>query len=130
MNSYFRVNPDGSVAGISDSDEATAKMNLAEGQYLRPFDPAVDVTQDRWDGKAWVRAGARSRPEDDPDFMRRSGYPDLREQVGALMKVVPALLSGDPVSAADRAEFDAIVTRILGVKAEHPKTATNADPAL
>lgn len=130
MSSYFRVNPDGSVAGISDSDEATAKMNLSGGQYLRPFDPAVDVIRDRWDGMAWVRATARARPEDDPDFMRRSGFPEVREQIGALIKVVSALLSGEPVAAADRAEFDAIVARIQAVKAEHPKTTANADPAL
>jgi len=120
MNSYFRMNPDGAVAGISDSDEATAKMNLAGGQYLLPFDPAVDVTRDRWDGEAWIRTAPRARPEDDPDFMRRSGYPDLREQVGSIMKILAGVLDG-AVPADAEAEFRSIAARIQQVKAENPK---------
>lgn len=122
--SWFRMNAGGRVAGISQSDQKTAEMNLTEGQYLLPFDPSVNPKTDTYDEveEQWVRgAVALPRLEDDYRFMRGTGYPGLPEQVGVLMKIAVYALSGEPVPQGVRDEFETINGKITEVKADHPK---------
>lgn len=122
MAKWFMVNADGLVVSIlGRASVAEAEAQLKPGCRLEPFDPAVDPRRARLTGEGWV-----TPPPADPayDVMRRTGY-DVGAQVGALMKIVEALLA-DPVLAARippaaRAEFDALVARNAALKAAHPK---------
>jgi hypothetical protein len=124
--SWFRLDPDGNVVGLAEGDRVLAEMNLGAGEYLMPADPAVNPRRDRWAGERWVTRAAAPRPEDDHQIMRRTGFPTLGEQIGVLMKIAAALVSGEPVDAATRAEFDALIAQIAAVKAAHPKPKTPA----
>lgn len=107
MSRWLRIDQNGRVTGVTEGDRATAELNCRPGEMVKPCEGLSVVNH--------------TRPEDDPFFMRRTGYPDLAEQVGALMKVVPALLAGESVDVAARAELLAIVDRIATTKAMHPK---------
>lgn len=125
--SWFRMNASGRVDGIAESARADAEMNVAPGQYLLPYDPAVNPWTDIWDVDAerWIH-GAEPLPrlEDDPLYMRHTGYPGLPPQVGVLMKIAAAVLSGDPVTPEVRTEFAALAGEIAAVKTAHPKPKT------
>lgn len=123
--SWFRMNAAGRVDGLAQSSRSDAEMNLAPGQYLLPHDPAVNPKTDIYDKKRqkWQRDKTLlPRPEDDYRFMRGTGYPSAEEQVGVLMKIMAALLSGEPVSAEVKSEFAAIADKIAAIKAAHPKS--------
>lgn len=121
---WFRVRTDdGCIVGICEMSEQDAVRNLPRGQLLVPHDPAVPLHH-RWQNAEWIDAGLRAGPEADFRFMRRSGY-DVGAQVGALMKIVEALLSKPDLAAAlpenVRAEFTALAAHNAAIKAAHPK---------
>jgi len=121
---WFRVMADdGRIVGISEMSEGDAIRNLPRGQLLIPHDPAVPLHH-QWRGGQWVEIAAFEDRAGDYLFMRRSGY-DLGAQVGALMKVVEALLSKPDLAAAlpegVMAEFDALAVHNAALKAAHPK---------
>jgi hypothetical protein len=125
--SWFRMDAGGNVVGVSESDLATAEMNLSEGQYLLPADPDVNPRTDVWDKGAerWIHgAVALPRLEDDPLYMRRTGYPTLPEQVGVLMKIATYAVAGVPVPQDVRDEFADLNAQIAAVKTAHPKPKT------
>jgi len=121
---WFRVRTDdGCIVGICEMSEQDAVRNLPRGQLLVPHDPAVPLHY-RWQNAEWIDAGLPAGPEADFRFMRRSGY-DVGAQVGALMKIVEALLSKPDLAAAVpenvRAEFIALAAHNAAIKAAHPK---------
>lgn len=121
----FRVRrADGRVVGISEMSPADARRNLGPGEVLVPFDPSVSPDLARWADGEWVAGPAGPGRVDDYRFMRASGY-DIGAQVGALMKVVEALIADPEVSARlppdVRAEFAALSARNAVLKNNHPR---------
>lgn len=118
----------GYIVAIESMSEEDAHRNCASENVIMPAVEHINPTTHRWDFgvQTWVDLPLPRRPEDDFRFMRRTGYPDVGEQVGALVKIMAAMLSGEPVSLADRSEFDAIVSRIHSVKTDHPKVDSPA----
>lgn len=121
---WFRVRTDdGCIVGICEMSEDDAIRNLPRGQLLVPHDPAVPLHY-RWQNAEWIDAGLPAGPEADFRFMRRSGY-DVGAQVGALMKVVEALLASPEIAAIApgdvRAEFDDLAKRNAALRAAYPK---------
>lgn len=121
---WFRVRTDdGCIVGICEMSEQDAIRNLPRGQLLVPHDPAVPLHY-QWQGGQWSEIAAPENRAGDYLFMRRSGY-DLGAQVGALMKIVEALLSKPDLAAAlpedVKAEFAALAAHNAALKAAHPK---------
>lgn len=121
---WFAVNATGDVVEVLTMSEAEARQNLPEGCTLKPWREDVDPRRHRLDGGRWKRKRKATHSRDgDPLFMRRTGY-DVGAQVGALMKVVEAMLA-DPVVAARLppevvAEFEAQAAHNRELKAAHP----------
>lgn len=121
---WFRVMADdGRIVGVCEMSEDDAIRNLPRGQLLVPHDPAVPLHY-RWQNTGWIEAGLPDGPAADFRFMRRSGY-DVGAQVGALMKVVEAIVSRAEIAAAlpadVKAEFEAVCAHNAALKAAHPK---------
>ena len=112
---WFRMHR-GRVLGILEMPEALARKNLRPGQTLRPFEGGIDPRRQRFVKGGWTH------PEPDPDpgyeFWRRTGYPSISDQVGAMMKLLSEMATGDESSFK---EFEALQKRIARTKADHPK---------
>lgn len=116
----FRVRKDtGVIVGVVEMAPEDAEANLSDAEELVPFDPEVSPQVHRWSPEGW-----REEPIEDPrlsdySFMRRTGYPPVGDQLGAVMKLL-----ANPTDPDARAEFEAILDTIAAVKAAHPKPAT------
>lgn len=122
---WFRVRlSDGFIVGVATMPWALALANLSPGEALAPFDAAINPRRVRWDGSGWAERAPEPRLEDDPRFMRRTGYPAAGEQLGLLMKLTRALLDlpalAEAVPNAVRTEAEALLADIEAVKANHP----------
>lgn len=128
MPSLWAINREGERTGTFHGDEATARMNLRDGEILVPENPEIDLREVKYDRrkKAWVPRKSlpkEYRLEDDYRYMRRTGLQDLiGDQVGVLMKIAGYALAGEPVPADVRAEFKAVTDKIEAIKGEHKKT--------
>jgi hypothetical protein len=119
----------GNVVGISTMSQAEALKNLPSGCTLMPREPDIDHRQKRWDKQKnkWVKKTQKPIDlADDYVFMRGSGY-NVPAQVGAMMKVIGALLDNSDIRAllpADIiAEFEDAQFDVARIKRENPKTS-------
>lgn len=121
MQTWFRLAADGRIVGRTHQAESQARANLRPGETLVPAEPGVDPRRHRRDLTAdcWIEA-EQTAPAPDPRFLRRTGYPDTGDQLGALMKITARLLAGERPTDAERAEFAAIAAEIARIKAAHP----------
>ena len=117
---HFRVRKDtGVIVGIPEMTYEDALANLPADEELVPYDPEVSPKVHRWSPEGWTVAPVADPRLTDYSFMRRTGYPSVGEQLGAVMKLL-----ADPTDPDARSEFDAILADIQAVKAAHPKPAT------
>lgn len=119
---WWRLDAEGRVVGACGGDEAAARQSLKPGQTLLPAPAGRDPRRTRRDPTTgqWVALTPPPGPESDPRFLRRTGYPDLSDQVAVLMDLVADLLDGRAPTAAVRRDFNALRARIARVKADHP----------
>jgi len=125
MTTWFRVREaDGHVVGVTRMKQEQAAANLRPGEVLVEAPDGVDPRRQKLVAGQWVSREQKPGRESDYVFMRSSGY-DIGAQVGALMKVVEALMVEPSirarVPAETRAEFAALVAKIAALKAQHPK---------
>lgn len=126
MAAWFRVQEaTGHVVGICRMSEDRARANLRPGEVLVEGSSDVDPRRHKLVAGEWIGREPEPGRESDYAFMRSSGY-DIGAQVGALMKVVAALMDEPSirarVPAETRAEFAALVAKIAALKAQHPKS--------
>lgn len=126
---WFRVDRStGIVVGVSDMSAALLERNLGPDQVALDWRPDVNPTTDRWDfdALAWV-ARTDEEPAVDYRVARYHAYPQMTDQVGALMKLAATLVAVlDPadIPAEVRAEISVLAEEIASVKEENPKPST------
>lgn len=126
MRFFKRLIDSGVIVGVCEMSLDDARLNLSPGEELAPWDPEVLPHRHRWsaeDGR-YVDFTPPARRAADYAFMRATGY-DVPAQVGALMKVVEAVVADPRIATLlppdVRAEFDACARANAAVKATHPK---------
>lgn len=125
MAEWFRVQEaTGHVVGICRMSEDRARANLRSGEVLVEALPDIDPRRHKLVAGEWIGREPEPGRESDYVFMRASGY-DIGAQVGALMKVVAAIVAMPAVAAhlppETKAEFDALVAINAALKVRHPK---------
>lgn len=126
---WFRVDRStGFVVGVSDMSAAILERNLGPDQVALEWHSDVNPALDRWDFEAlaWV-----DRTDEPPppryDVARYHAYPQITEQVGALVKFAKAVLERPDlagISAGSLADIRAIIEEVDDVKRENPKPST------